>query len=296
MSRSLLIGAAVAALVALSAFPAVGAAAPARAAAATCPGTFTVLHNDHIGSVAFPAGQYRVATNQLSCATASQLFARFLQDYDGVLPAPWQLIGNIRRFQKVGTASEFQVTPIATPKPSPSSLACPGTFTVLHNDHIGAMSVPAGRWQITLLSSKGLSCAQASSQLATFLAYDWSGRLPKPWTMNVATRTFQTSPTNGFRITYKGSGTGGGGHHPDTHQVRCPTFRVLNTDRIGALVLPKGTYIMWAWGSVSCKQASADFRAFLNDPSGELPPQWVEIPQTGSFVRGASGFRVKPVS
>ena len=105
-----------------------------------------MLHADHIGSVPFPAGQYRIATNQLSCATASQLFSRFLEDYDGILPTPWQLIANIRRFQKVGTASEFQVTPLAPPKPT--SLVCPGTFSVLHNDHIGAMSVPAGRWQM----------------------------------------------------------------------------------------------------------------------------------------------------
>lgn len=286
MTRSLLVGALAAALVAIAAVPA--------GAATTCPGTFTVLHDDHIGTVAFPAGPYKVATNQLSCATASQHFSRFLEDYDGVLPAPWQLVGNIRRFQKAGTASEFQVTPLAPPKPG--STTCPGTFTVLHNDHIGAMSVPAGRWQITLLSTTGLSCAQAASQLATFLDYDWSGNLPKPWTMNVASRTFQTSKTNGFKLTYKGSGTGGGGHHPSTRQVRCPTFRVLNNDRIGALELPKGTYNMWAWGAESCRQASADFRAFLNQPGGDLPAQWVEVPQTGSFVRGASGFRVKPVS
>ncbi len=295
MSRSQLLGAAVAALVALAAVPALAGAAPgARVAAATCPGTFTVLHSDHIGAVGFPAGQYRIARNRLSCSSASQLFSRFLEDYDGVLPTPWKLIGNIRRFQKTGTATEFQVTPLTPPKPS--SLTCPGTFTVLHNDRVGAMSVPAGRWQITLLSTTGLSCAQAASQFATFLDDDWSGALPRPWTMNVGTRTFRTSPTNGFRITYKGANTGGGGHHPDNLQVDCPTFRVLNNDRVGALVLPKGTYNMWAWGSVSCRQASADFRAFLNDPRGDLPPQWVEIPQTGSFVRGASGFRVKPVS
>ncbi len=84
MIRSLLLGAVVTALVALSAAPAL-AAPGARTAAATCPGTFTVLHADHIGSVPFPAGQYRIATNQLSCATASQLFSRFLEDYDGVI-------------------------------------------------------------------------------------------------------------------------------------------------------------------------------------------------------------------
>ena len=203
MIRSLLLGAAVAALVALGAVPAAGAAPGARAAAATCPGTFTVLHNDHIGSVAFPAGQYRVATNQLSCATASQLFSRFLEDYDGVLPAPWQLIGNIRRFQKVGTASEFQVTPLAPPKPS--SLTCPGTFTRAAQrphrrdvgpgrplaDHAAVDEGPLLRpGRVAARDVPGLRLVRRACRA--------------PWTMNVATRTFQTSPTNGFRITYKG--------------------------------------------------------------------------------------------
>lgn len=293
MSRSALLSVVVSALVAVAAVPAITHATGARAAAATCPGTFTVLHDDHIGKVAFPAGQYRIARNQLSCAAASQLFSRFLSDYDGVLPKPWQLIGNIRRFQAVGTASEFQVTPLA---PRPASLACPGSYTVLSNDHIGAMSVPAGRWQITLLSSRGLSCSQAALQLTSFLDYDWTGRLPSPWTMNVGSRTFRTSPTNGFRITYLGSSGGGGGHTP-SGQVRCPgTFQVLHNDHIGALALPKGPYVIYAWGGISCSKATSYFRQFLSAPGDVLPPQWVEVPDTGSFVLGGSGFRVKPAA
>lgn len=293
MSRSTLVSIVVVALLAVAAVPAAGHAAGARAAAATCPATFTVLNNDHIGKVSFPAGQYRIATNQLSCAAASQLFSRFLSDYDGVLPKPWQLIGNIRRFQAVGTASEFQVTPLA---PRPTSTTCPGSYTVLHNDHIGAMSVPAGRWQITLLSTRGLSCTQAAQQLTTFLDYDWSGRLPRPWTMNTQTRTFQTSPANGFRITYLGSNGGGGGHTP-SGQTRCPsTFQVLHNDRVGALPLPKGPYVIYTWGGISCSQATSYFRQFLSAPGDALPPQWVEVPDTGSFILGGSGFRVKPAA
>ena len=292
MSRSTVLGVVVA-LVAVAAVPAVtGASGPAhaRASAATCPATFTVLHSDHIGTVSFPAGQYRIARNQLSCSTAAQLFSRFLNDYDGVLPAPWQLIGNIRRFQSVGSAREFQVTPLAA---RPSSLTCPGSYTVLSNDHIGPMSVPAGRWQINLLSTRGLSCNQAAQQLTTFLDYDWSGRLPVPWTMNVARRSFQTSATNGFRITYLGSAAGGGGHNP-SNQVRCPgTFQVLHNDRIGSLPVPKGPYVVYAWGTVSCKQATVYFAQFLSAPGDVLPTPWVEVPDLGSFILGGSGFRIK---
>ena len=58
----------------------------------TCPGTFQVLHNDRIGTFAVPKGNYAItllAARRLSCAKASSYFARFLQDFDGVLPRPW---------------------------------------------------------------------------------------------------------------------------------------------------------------------------------------------------------------
>lgn len=58
----------------------------ASASAASCP-SFKVLHDDRIGPASFPAGSYEVTVDPgLSCQAASQLFARFLQDWDGNLP------------------------------------------------------------------------------------------------------------------------------------------------------------------------------------------------------------------
>src|SRR5947208_2632220 len=47
-----------------------------------CPATFSVLHNDRIGKLQLPQGPYRTAVSGMSCQTASDLFAAFLQDYD----------------------------------------------------------------------------------------------------------------------------------------------------------------------------------------------------------------------
>src|ERR1700761_4458294 len=75
----------VAAALMLSARPA-GAAAPS-----TCPG-FRVLHNDRIGAAVFPAGSYTITLedSSLTCKSSAELFARFLEDFDGVLPSPWK--------------------------------------------------------------------------------------------------------------------------------------------------------------------------------------------------------------
>ena len=59
---------------------------------AACPGTFQVLHNDTIGTLSLKAGAYTITVQNpsvLSCATASSLLTRFLEDFDGVLPGSW---------------------------------------------------------------------------------------------------------------------------------------------------------------------------------------------------------------
>jgi hypothetical protein len=56
-----------------------------------CPATFRVLNNDKIGSFSLRRGNYNVWVRGLSCPRASRLFARFLQDFTGVLPRPWVL-------------------------------------------------------------------------------------------------------------------------------------------------------------------------------------------------------------
>ena len=55
-------------------------------AAGTCPGTFRVLHDDHIGPLAIPKGAYTITTQGIGGARAANRLAAFLQDFDGRLP------------------------------------------------------------------------------------------------------------------------------------------------------------------------------------------------------------------
>src|SRR5882757_4057501 len=69
-----------------------GAAPLETTVARSCPG-FKVLHNDRIGAAIFPAGTYTITNEDagLTCKSSVELFARFLEDYDGVLPTPWKV-------------------------------------------------------------------------------------------------------------------------------------------------------------------------------------------------------------
>lgn len=286
MSRQLLAPLAAALLALIVALPA--GAAPRAHAAVTCPGFFTVLHNDRIGATSFPAGPYTVTTTGLGCSSASALFARFLDDFDGVLPGGWTLKGG-RTFTN-GKRS-FTVTPVT---PTPNSRTCPGTFQVLGDDRIGSLALRRGAYKITLLSTTGLTCTQAAQRFAQFLDSE-PGVLPAPWKLDAATATFSTSSTNGFRVERVGSG--GGGRHPANGLTRCPaSFRVLHNDRIGALRLPKGSYAINVFGGLTCPQAAGLLRQFLARPAGNLPADWVEVPQTGTFLRAGQGFQVEPAA
>lgn len=106
------------ALIALGAVAAllVAMATPSRADAARvqCAGTFHVLHNDHIGRLSLPQGRYRItilASGRPSCAQASALFTRFLEDYDGFLPPPWVLEPRTASFRRSGSGPGFRVKP-----------------------------------------------------------------------------------------------------------------------------------------------------------------------------------------
>ncbi len=196
-------------LAAIAALPAAAQAATANASVAC--GQFRVMHNDHIGSVKFPAGPYNMVASQMSCAQVTKTFQQFLQRPAGNLPKPWKvklLSGERRRFTKVGTKVDFQATPVHDPGPTPGG-TCPGRFRVLHNDHIGAMKLPAGSYTISLLSNNtpGLNCAAASNDFAYFLNHDSGGVLPRPWKMNVSAKSFWMSPstTDGFKVKRVGS-------------------------------------------------------------------------------------------
>jgi hypothetical protein len=112
--------------------------APAPALApVSCPG-FRVLHDDRIGPAVLPAGTYRVTlapASALTCATASKQLARFLADFDGVLPAPWRVVpgGSGKAAFNQGAKAAFSVAAAAKKGPetprSASSAAAPSRST-----------------------------------------------------------------------------------------------------------------------------------------------------------------------
>ena len=186
------------------------AAAPAQAAPLACPGTFSVLHDDTIGFVAVPEGSYQLTTldsSALSCAAATAAFARFLQDFDGRLPSPWQLNALTGMFVRGSGPAAFEVAPVATPVTPPAGGStthptgdrCAGTFRVLHDDRVGRLRLPAGRYRVTLGPSEPIGCAASSRALARFLARP-AGPLPRGWRLAPASGTFSRNGVVAFRI------------------------------------------------------------------------------------------------
>ena len=197
----------------LAATAALGFSAPANAQTGTCTASFHVLHNDHIGRLSVPAGLYRLSTSNLTCAQASRLFTQFLDDFNGVLPAPWRYrveaagrgtftASRGRSFSVVRTGA---ATDAATPGPasqgggSHGDLLCPGTFEVEDDDRVGNLRIPAGAYQITLLGGN-LTCATAERYFGIFLDRP-TGRLPRKWTvLPMLAEFFKQSSHHGFRI------------------------------------------------------------------------------------------------
>jgi hypothetical protein len=299
LRRFLLIALASAAL--SVAAPGATAAPPAHAAAA-CPATFQVLHDDRIGSVRLPAGAYRVATTGVSCATASSLLAQFLEDWDGVLPRPWKP-SSTRAGQATfrGSGStRFSVSRAGSSGGGGGGgggggddLSCPTAYTLLHSDRIGALKMPKGRYRITLLARGRLTCTLAAALLNQFTE-DFDGKLPGGWVLLPESGTFVRGAISyGFRIKPWTGGGGGGGPHSRT-ETRCPaTFRVLHADRIGPLHYPAGPYRIDVRG-VSCARASTLFASFLASPSGNLPRPWRISAATGTFRNGSASLQAKP--
>jgi hypothetical protein len=193
------------------AYPPAPPSPPTPSNPTTCPGTFSVLHNDSVGPLAFPRGAYqlRLLGPRLSCQRAAQLFAQFLDDFEGDLPAPWMLgappgtsVGALFNDIPAGTGFSALRTSASTGggghTPS-GGTNCPGTFRVLHNDHVGSLYLPKGPYLVSLLQGDTLTCAQASQQLTRFLN---AARVPSPWVLDAATATFTRGigSTTGFRI------------------------------------------------------------------------------------------------
>ncbi len=169
--------------------------------AASCPGYFTVLHNDSIGSFRVPAGKYRLTLinpRRFTCSRAANRFKEFLQDFDGVLPPAWKLKRSSATFYKprnpqVGFNINRAYGPSPAPKPAGRFARCPGTFQVQHNDRIGRLVLPRGQYYIAVGTTRPLSCKAAAGYFRQFLNYP-DGRLPAPWNVNPAKARFRAGP------------------------------------------------------------------------------------------------------
>jgi hypothetical protein len=205
--RSAVLALLVAAVAALAASGSAHGQAPAQ-----CAATFHVLHDDTIGELELPDGQYRLTVDGLSCARASHLFTQFLRDFNGVLPRPWRYsvegVGRgtftgLDRFSvaRTGDTGSASATPGSATDGGGShgDLQCPGTFDVEHNDRVGRLRIPAGDYAITLLGAN-LTCATAERFFARFLQRP-RGRLPRGWVVLPQSAEFMKFSSNhGFRI------------------------------------------------------------------------------------------------
>jgi hypothetical protein len=76
----------------------------------------------------------------------------------------------------------------------------------------------------------------------------------------------------------------------------CPSFKVLHDDRIGAVVLPAGSYEVTVSDGLSCPASSKLFARFLSDWDGNLPKPWrgtAEGSGKATFTGGSLSFSVR---
>jgi hypothetical protein len=166
----------------------------AQASAAACP-SFKVLHDDRIGAASFPAGSYEVTVDPgLSCQAASQLFARFLSDWDGNLPKPWVVgaKGSGKAAFTRGGSPGFSVALSGGGEGGSNTelgQLCPGSFTVNAGSDVGPLYFAKGPYLVYIPAQSAISCRRASVLFTRFLAAP-GGMLPDPWQVKTQTATF----------------------------------------------------------------------------------------------------------
>lgn len=207
--RPLLLAAIAAAALAAALLALAAGGADRAGAAATCP-SFEVLHNDRIGPASLPAGSYSVTPEAagLSCSAASQLFARFLADYDGNLPAPWKVVAHgsgTASFTRAGQPG-FSVLRTGGPEEGGGNpligRLCPNSFTVNANAKVGPLVFPRGRYLLYRPAGTGITCNRAAVLFTRFLSQP-GGQLPFPWKLRNQTATFYKSSNpvrSAFRV------------------------------------------------------------------------------------------------
>lgn len=178
----------------------------AQASAAGCP-SFKVLHDDRIGPASFPAGSYEVTVDPgLSCQAASQLFARFLQDWDGNLPQPWRVVakGSGAAAFTRGGSPDFSVTRTGGGEGGSNTelgKLCPGSFTVNAGSDVGPLYFARGQYLLYIPTRSAITCRRASVLFTRFLGAP-GGMLPDPWQVKTQTATFY-KPAHPLRSAFR---------------------------------------------------------------------------------------------
>lgn len=182
-------------------------ARPAAAAATTCP-SFRVLQNDRIGGAVFPAGNYKITLEDsgLTCKSGGELFARFLEDFNGILPNSWKVTGEGSGKASFSRASQAGFSVALTGKseeggtnPDLGTL-CRNTFTVNSSTVVGPLRFTKGAFLIYLPTGSGITCNRASVLFTKFLGA--GGTLPSPWKLLNQTATFY-KPSNSTRSAFR---------------------------------------------------------------------------------------------
>jgi hypothetical protein len=175
-----------------------------------CSQRLALTQNDRIGPLVIKKGRYlidRLGPLSPSCAQAFSLLHGFLVDFDGVLPNGWTLLANDGTFVRGSVSYGFRLEPDPTPGGGASrfptrTTRCRATFSVLHNDRIGALAFPAGPYWVSINKGSDITCPQATQLFASFLQRT-DGGLPSPWVIDAATGSFRRGSSSPYGFVAK---------------------------------------------------------------------------------------------
>ena len=159
----------------------------------------------------------------LSCQAASQLFARFLQDWDGNLPKPWSVVakGSGKAVFSRGGAPGFSVARTGGGEGGSNTelgKLCPGSFTVNAGSDVGPLYFAKGQYLLYIPTRSAISCRRASVLFTRFLAAP-GGMLPDPWQVKTQTATFY-KPAHPLRSAFRVEPASGVSKHRETAEIR----------------------------------------------------------------------------
>lgn len=163
---------------------------------------------------------------------------------------------------------------------APKTTPCP-TFRVLHDNPRAGYA--AGTYDMQVWGR--LTCRQAVRLFQRYLENPRS--LPRGWKADPTQSAFNKGTTTGFSLALVRKPQT---PNPNGVVANCPTFRVVSPDpRAG---FAAGIYELQVWGTTTCSEAAAVFKAYLADPVSGLPQGWIHIATPPSFRNGTSGFTV----